>query len=326
MLVGFWFLMSHARAKARRYDVMLIFWHAVGSVDYAMVATRPCNNLQGQRKDNIMKVESNSLCILFTNLRRPGPWTKRMFLSLLHIILFSSHDTRVHGWSQLSSLTTLTRGQEHVDQQQLGRRQALSILSFTFISPVVLFADADIAHASDGISMDDIRSSLTPATAEKAIIPLTAVSAAGSSLQVVEGLLYYKNPRSERRPIATDTILITVRTSMDGPILAAARLPLIKIRLPLRFRMSERNAVRPEFKDEWKRALREEDLVIQATVCPEDSNSNSNTNSNSDATTISVEQICRNRDANGLQALGSAKLLRLQDGSVLRAPVSLPLG
>ena len=34
MLVGFWFLMSHARAKDRRYDVMLIFWHAVGSVDW----------------------------------------------------------------------------------------------------------------------------------------------------------------------------------------------------------------------------------------------------------------------------------------------------
>jgi hypothetical protein len=122
-------------------------------------------------------------------------------------------------------------------------------------------------------------------------------------------LIYYKDLQAER-PSPTDNLLITVRTSSDGPVLAAARLPLQKIRLPLRFRMTEGNAILP---DEWKLALREQDVYVQVDVCTDDAESN---------TKRSGDPSCRNDS--GIRSKGVAKLLRLENNTI-RAPASLPL-
>jgi hypothetical protein len=127
------------------------------------------------------------------------------------------------------------------------------------------------------------------------------------------GLVYYKDSRAER-PSPTDNLLITVRTSSDGPVLAAARLPLQKIRLPLRFRMTEGNAILP---DAWKQALREQDLYVQVDVCSDDGESDT-----TDKRPGERDPSCRNDS--GIRSKGVAKLLRLENNTI-RAPVSLPL-
>lgn len=116
-----------------------------------------------------------------------------------------------------------------------------------------------------------------------------------------EGLIYLKNERNER-PIAGSVIMVTV-SNKDGQILAGAKLPAN--RLPIRFRLNERNRL----SDSWVEALRSEDLVVTARVCLE-----------------VVERVqCETKQQ---VATGTSKLLRLKQdaGTVMVRPgVSLGL-
>jgi hypothetical protein len=128
------------------------------------------------------------------------------------------------------------------------------------------------------------------------------------------GLLYYKNPNSERSHIAADTILISVSSTSDSDtVLAAARLPMQKIRLPLRFVMTSANSVSPAQTAAWKQALATTDLLVTAVVCRTIGGKNS------------LSPVSCSTAPNGLEAAGVAKFLRLQNGALLRAPVSLSL-
>jgi hypothetical protein len=135
-------------------------------------------------------------------------------------------------------------------------------------------------------------------------------------LQHSSGLLSLKNPRSELRPAATDTILLTV-TDLKQPdlgILAGAKLPVSRIRFPLRFRLSTSNLLADKAV-EWKDSAADHDLVVQAVVCPEDGLSNTKARG--------AAASCSNAR---MQAKGVAKLLRLQDqGVTIRAAVALAL-
>lgn len=90
-----------------------------------------------------------------------------------------------------------------------------------------------------------------------------------------------------------------------------------KIRIPLRFRMTEQNAIRPELAPAWKKALREKDLLVQVRVC-------SSLNDEDSSDLLNKEDPLCPRVPDAMQAKGVAKLLRLEN-SILRGPVSLPL-
>lgn len=129
------------------------------------------------------------------------------------------------------------------------------------------------------------------------------------------GLLYYSNTRS-KRPYATDSIVLTASSIKDKDVvLAAARLPMQKIRIPLRFRMTEQNVINSDLVDTWTKVLREEDVYLEAKVCSD---------SDIDDESSAAKSICRADPEGQLQARGVAKLLRLEKNTI-RGPVSLPL-
>jgi hypothetical protein len=128
------------------------------------------------------------------------------------------------------------------------------------------------------------------------------------------GLLTLKNPKSELRPTASDIVLLTVRDVKHPDIvLAGAKLPISRIRFPLRFKLSTSNLKGPKELAIWKESASQHDLLVQAVVCSPESL----TTSPSTRTTCSDARF---------QAQGVAKLLRLQDNDVtIRSAVSLPL-
>jgi hypothetical protein len=126
------------------------------------------------------------------------------------------------------------------------------------------------------------------------------------------GLLSLKNPRSEIRPAASDIVLLTVRdVKQPDVILAGAKLPVSRIRFPLRFRLSTSNLINTaNVIAIWKESANQHDLLVQAVVCSESS------------TTASTTSTCNAR----FRAQGVAKLIRLQESEVtIRSAVSLPL-
>lgn len=125
------------------------------------------------------------------------------------------------------------------------------------------------------------------------------------------GLLSLKDPRSEVRPGAADTVILTVR-DLNHPdiVIAGARLPVSRIRFPLRFRLTTANLV-PDKAAIWTDSAFQHDLLVQAVVCPATT-----------TTTCSASSDTAGR----IQAKGLAKLLRLQDQGIdIRAAVALPL-
>jgi hypothetical protein len=126
------------------------------------------------------------------------------------------------------------------------------------------------------------------------------------------GLLTLKNPRSELRPTASDVVLLTVRdVKHPETVLAGAKLPVSRIRFPLRFKLSTSNLVSAKEAAIWKESASQHDLLVQAVVC------------SSQSLTSSKSTTCSN---SSFQAQGVAKLLRLSDNDVtIRSAVSLPL-
>lgn len=122
------------------------------------------------------------------------------------------------------------------------------------------------------------------------------------------------------RLYSTDNLLITARDSDDGPVLAAARIPVGRIRIPFRFRLSSKNAILPT---EWERALRESDVIVSVVSCTDahDNVGRSLIRSSSERDNFPP---CPSHDGNQLTSSGIAKLLLLENTRI-RAPVSLPL-
>ena len=122
-----------------------------------------------------------------------------------------------------------------------------------------------------------------------------------------------QNPKSERRPTASDVIILTVK-SVDDPdtVLGGARLPVSRVSFPVRFRMNGKNAVVST--QAWNKALASSDLLVQAVVCGRD-------NDKIDYQTLPIR--------GSLTAQGVAKLVKLQrpdaQDATIRAAVSLPL-
>jgi hypothetical protein len=96
-------------------------------------------------------------------------------------------------------------------------------------------------------------------------------------------------------------------------VLAGAKLPISRIRFPLRFKLSTSNLKGAKELAIWKESASQHDLLVQAVVCSPES------------LTTSVSKGTTCSDAR-FQAQGVAKLLRLQENDVtIRSAVSLPL-
>lgn len=81
--------------------------------------------------------------------------------------------------------------------------------------------------------------------------------------------MYLKNPQSERRPISTDLLFLTVRP-IDEPtrILGGATIPFASSKsFSFSFVMNEGNA---KSRATWMEYLNSEDLLVEAVVCSRD--------------------------------------------------------
>jgi hypothetical protein len=172
------------------------------------------------------------------------------------------------------------------------------------------------------------------------------------------GMIYLKNPKSDRRPTAKDVIVLTVRTVNEPDIIiSGAILPVSRIpSFPVQFRLNEKNAIAPPQsaaqklplsssspQENWKYVLVNSDLLVKAMVCDREAimdvrttlSDNVEVTSNSQ---LRMEQLLSylsssTRDeSKPLSAKGIAKLIRYPEqpgttsGSVIiRAPVALPL-
>jgi hypothetical protein len=132
-----------------------------------------------------------------------------------------------------------------------------------------------LAMAPEITSLEErIQSGLAPATEDRPQIVLNPKDAANNLLReenrfTVQGLVYLYNPQAER-PLFTDTLVLTVTNQADK-VLAGAKIPVSKLRFPLKFRMSESNVVNGQLKV-WEKATRGDDiLIIKAAICPEES-------------------------------------------------------
>jgi hypothetical protein len=154
-----------------------------------------------------------------------------------------------------------------------------------------------------GTPGQDLQSSLATPTQDRPQIKLPGNLRQDKDSSVLEALLYLGDPQV--RPGPLDTIVITVRDSRSGILLAGAKLPVQKTRLPVQLRLYKQNVVQPEA---WDRA---EDVTVRAVVCP-------------DGTVIP----CSESDIT-MQAEGISKIVRnlpgLPEGMGVRAGAALPL-
>lgn len=172
-------------------------------------------------------------------------------------------------------------------------------------------------------------------------------------------MIYLKYPKSDRRPTASDVIVLTVRTVEEPDIvISGAILPVSRIpSFPVQFRLDEKNAIAPlqsstqtlpqpvlSPQENWKYVIGNSDLLVQAVVCDREavmdirsaSSNNLEVTSNPE---LRMEQLLKylvsssTDESKPLSARGMAKLIRYPeqhprtnlDSIIIRAPVALPL-
>jgi len=266
--------------------------------------------------------------------------SSRLVRLVLLVLCSSSHQA-----GSAFGLAPRKHGQQTRTTPSVTRRQVLGC-GLLVLGGAPNLATAEIL-SDDKISLAIEQYGIRPATKDRPQIPLpTSVSTNDKaavpsksasktnkdtlSTSVIQGLLYLQQPNSERRPQATDVILVTVQSVSSSTVLAAAKLPMTRIRLPLRFQVGVNNRVPGQSVADWQSATDAGDLLVTATVCT----SPSETDSPMDF--IKMCQATRTDNSSGslpLQATGVSKLLRFAGSSSsetttttsIRAPVSLAL-
>lgn len=113
-------------------------------------------------------------------------------------------------------------------------------------------------------SMDEemFLKALKPPTAETPQINIPTDIRQDKNAPAVEGLVYISNMK-QTSPPPTDVIILTVR-NLEQPdeILAGAKIPVLKVRFPFNFAMSDKNLLPGKA---WKYS---DDLLVVAKVCP----------------------------------------------------------
>uniref|UniRef100_A0A7S2EJJ7 Uncharacterized protein n=1 Tax=Trieres chinensis TaxID=1514140 RepID=A0A7S2EJJ7_TRICV len=151
------------------------------------------------------------------------------------------------------------------------------------------------------------------------IIPQRGISALSLNQKnerspIAVGLVYLAN--EQNRPSYSDTLVITAATDSEpGTPLAGAKFSIAKAKFPFQFSMYDDNILqdvpggRPQG---WYRATIDQDIIITARVCPEDS----------------PKLPCAENESI-FNARGICKLIRglpgMKEGQVVRTPASLAL-
>lgn len=191
-------------------------------------------------------------------------------------------------------------------------------ISFQISCPQISSADVDISAAANletisttagrGTFQNGLREP-TPETPQIVPPSLSGMQPSGADAKkpIVEGLIYMEEKYD--RPDFTDVIVITVR-SMNEPseILAGAKYPVSKARLPFNFKFYEANILKG--KADSFRVLKDKDYIVEAVVCGENSKS-----------------FPCSEDESVFSAKSISKLLPIpgiQEGDI-RTPASLPL-
>lgn len=156
---------------------------------------------------------------------------------------------------------------------------------------------------------DELMRSLKAPTDDTPQIVMPSRQADGSkntndaNAPLVQGLVYMSNPRQER-PDISDVLILTVRDVDKETVLAGAKIPVSRLRLPLSFSMYDKNVLPGQILNGQTG-----DLIVNAKICP--------------STTL-----CSEEEAS-FQATGIAKVITnlpgLDDGTTMRAAASLGL-
>lgn len=126
---------------------------------------------------------------------------------------------------------------------------------------------------------------------------------------LVQGLVYMKDEMYDRLD-PSDVIILTVTSvTRPGDILAGAKIPVYKTRIPFNFQFYSENIIHG--KEDLYQEIKNEDFIVVANVCPQDA----------------VKIPCRLEESL-YEAKGLGKLIQvpgMSESLVVRAPVSLPL-
>lgn len=191
-------------------------------------------------------------------------------------------------------------------------------LSFQVACPQISYADVDISAAAnlENLSINAGRGTFqnglrepTPETPQIVAPSISGMQPNGADAKkpIVEGLIYMED--KYERPDFTDIIVITLR-SLNEPseILAGAKYPVSKAKLPFNFKFYEANILKG--KVESFKTLKDKDYIVETVVCGE----------NSKSFPCSEDEIV-------FAAKSISKLLPIpgiQEGDI-RTPASLPL-
>ena len=143
--------------------------------------------------------------------------------------------------------------------------------------------------SSNSLTLEQqLRQSISPPTAERPQILLPS-SAINSNTGVVQGLVFLAHPEENRRPLASDILVLQVWNEPRTVLLGGAKIPVSRLRFPMQFQMTSANAIisssttgsstsssstgtpPSSARAMWNQAVQEEDLVwIDASICPAD--------------------------------------------------------
>lgn len=217
--------------------------------------------------------------------------------------------------------------------------------------------DDDMANLGKALDSKAWRESLTPPTDEKPQIKPPSdvkfssqskasenVNASGPNLSsvlkgtqskngdgngrisIIEGMVYMKD--QNQRPDPSDIIVLTVSSpSQPDVILAGAKYPVYKARIPFNFRFFDQNIIKGK-ESIFVEAAKDEDFFVMATVCRDPNWIDGEVRSSNE---IKELKLPCSREEQMFEAKGISKLLKVpgldnEDGDVfVRAPAALPL-
>jgi len=179
---------------------------------------------------------------------------------------------------------------------------------------VDISAAANMERVDNELTTQRLQNGLSQPTDEKPQIrPLAQLQAPNARISkgktpIVEGMVYMMD--KYERPDPSDFIVLTVvSNSLPDEILAGAKYPVYKARLPFNFQLYEANILKGK-NDVYKKNSGG-DLIVTATVCPQE------------ATAFPCSSQESLYDAKGISKL--LQIPGMQDGDLVRTPAALPL-
>ncbi len=167
-------------------------------------------------------------------------------------------------------------------------------------------------------SINNLKNVLSQPTADRPQIKpptSTIMQSSNAKKPIIEGMVYMAEELKYDRPGPSDIFVLTV-SSVSNPneILAGAKYPVYKARLPFNFQLYEANVLRNKIEQYQTAEKKGEDFIVSIRVCPGDNS-------------IGTGVFC-NVENSSYKGKGVGKLLQIpgmQDGKTIRTPASLSL-